>query len=355
MTSYSSSLYSSDGVGRLMTAFRTSVPMCFLDERNSDMYELIKTNLVGGPSIVFHRYHEKGVTNIRPRQFGDSGRPCQSVKGVDANALYLWCMMQDMPTGQRRRTRADRSADTMFRCSKATLGWLSYKAWKAGVAIRHALNGVEARLGNRNLPVDGFDCENSVVYEFHGCYWHGHGCPSVPTDKCPRPDALENTLAKEKYLRHLGYKVVTIWECEWTSFVNGKLDVKAFLAAFHRTHFPKTRPIVFKEVVDRIASRNYFRLVECDISVPEALKEKFSEMSPVFKNVKVSRQQLGPKMSEFAEGKHFLKRPSRMLIGSMFGEKVLLLSALVRWYLSHGLEITKVYQLVEYSPRAAFR
>ena len=123
----------------------------------------------------------------------------------------------------------------------------------------------------------------------------------------------------------------------------------------HRAHFPKTRPIVLKEVVDRITSGKFFGLVECDISVPDELKEKFSEMTPVFKNVEVSRQQLGPRMTAFADGKHFLERPSRMLIGSMFGEKVLLLSTLARWYLSHGLIITKVYQLIEYSPRAAFR
>ena len=342
-------------VGRLLTAFRASAPVCLVDERNSDMYSLIKDNLVGGPSIVFHRYHEKGQTSIRRRQFGDEARPCQSVKGVDANALYLWCMMQDMPTGHPKRTRADGSADTMYGCSKAALGWLSYKAWKGGVDIRHAMNGGEARLGNRNLPVDGFDCKDSAVYEFHGCYWHGHGCPSVPADKCPRPDALKRTAEKERYLRRLGYKVVTIWECEWTDFVNANPDVKAFLAAFHHAHFPKTRPIVLKEVVDRITSGKFFGLVECDISVPDELREKFSEMTPVFKNVEVTRQQLGPRMTAFADGKHFLKRPSRMLIGSMFGEKVLLLSALARWYLSHGLIITKVYQLIEYSPRAAFR
>ena len=246
-------------VGRLVTAFRTSAPVCLLDKRNSDMYALVKNNLVGGPTIVFHRYHEKGVTSIRRRQFGDDARPCQSVKGVDANALYLWCMMQDMPTGLPRRTRADGSTDTLFGCSKAALGWLSYKAWKDGVAIRHALNGGEVRLGNRNLPVDGFDCENSVVYEFHGCYWHGHGCPSVPADKCPHPDALENTLAKEKNLRHLAYKVVTIWECEWTSFVNGEPYRQGFPRRLLPYTFPQNLPNRFERGCQRNCQWKVFR------------------------------------------------------------------------------------------------
>jgi hypothetical protein len=32
------------------------------DEKNKDLYDLCKNNIVGGPSIVFHRYHEKDKT-----------------------------------------------------------------------------------------------------------------------------------------------------------------------------------------------------------------------------------------------------------------------------------------------------
>ena len=77
-------------------------------------------------------------------------------------------------------------------------------------------------------------------------------------------------------------------------------------------------------------------------------------MSPIFKNVDVGRDKLSPSMHAFAVNAGFLHRPQRMLVGSMRGERVLLLSELARWYLAHGLEITKVYQLVEYTPRQAF-
>jgi hypothetical protein len=36
------------------------------DEKNKDLHDLYKNNIVGGPSIVFHRYHEKDKTFIRP-------------------------------------------------------------------------------------------------------------------------------------------------------------------------------------------------------------------------------------------------------------------------------------------------
>ena len=42
------------------------------------------------------------------------------------------------------------------------------------INIRHAENGGENRIDN--YLVDGFDEENNTVYEFHGCFWHGHAC-----------------------------------------------------------------------------------------------------------------------------------------------------------------------------------
>ncbi len=36
-----------------------------IDPRNKDQYHKIRNNIVGGPSIIFHRYHETGKTPIR--------------------------------------------------------------------------------------------------------------------------------------------------------------------------------------------------------------------------------------------------------------------------------------------------
>ena len=35
------------------------------NQTNSDLHKLVKYNIVGGPAIIFHRYHEKDVTKIR--------------------------------------------------------------------------------------------------------------------------------------------------------------------------------------------------------------------------------------------------------------------------------------------------
>ena len=52
-----------------------------------------------------------------------------------------------------------------------------------------------------------------TVYQFHGCYWHGHDC-----DLCKEgsvrglspPECLADTKRKEDYLKALGYRLVTI-------------------------------------------------------------------------------------------------------------------------------------------------
>ena len=80
-------------------------------EKDKDLYYTMKDNNVGGPSIIFNRYHEKDKTNIRNvemRKKGQEPKPCKKIVGYDANALYLWAMMQPMPTGQyTRRLESD--------------------------------------------------------------------------------------------------------------------------------------------------------------------------------------------------------------------------------------------------------
>ena len=58
------------------------------NQTNSDLHKLVKSNIVGGPAIIFHRYHEKGITKIRGGE-----ETCRKIEGYDANALYLLAIM----------------------------------------------------------------------------------------------------------------------------------------------------------------------------------------------------------------------------------------------------------------------
>ena len=153
---------------------RQLLPVMLLTEEHRDLYQTIKDNLVGGPSIIFHRYHEKDVTTIRQRVYGQDSKVCKLVYGVDANALYLWCLMRDMPTGSPRRWRQEK-ADNLYQLraelgSKTARGWLEWESRIRGCHIRHKDNGGEVRVGDWSLPVDGFCANLKTVFQFHGCH-----------------------------------------------------------------------------------------------------------------------------------------------------------------------------------------
>ena len=316
---------------------------------NSDLHELVKDNIVGGPAIIFHRYHEKNVTRIR-----GGSEPCRSIVGYDANALYLWALMQDMPTGWYVRRREENG----FRPQQAqpygqmAVQWLTWEAAKNGCTIRHQVNGREKRIGK--LPVDGWCAESRTAYQFHGCYFHG--CTN-----CYEPQEtntlngktmatlLEDTKKNTAYLRRHVH-VVEMWECEWKE-IRKEPDVKSFLAPTRRQKWKMTQQQIITAVVDG----TLFGMVECDVRVPSELRAHFAEMQPIFKNATVTRDDIGPFMRQYAEEHDIMSTPRRMLVGSFHGIKLLLATPLLRWYLAHGLVVDRVYQVVSYEPNPCFQ
>ena len=69
------------------------------EQRNNLLY-LLKDSIVGGPSIIFNRYHEANKTYIR-----NGDKICKKIIGYDANALYLWAISQKMPTGKHNHIK----------------------------------------------------------------------------------------------------------------------------------------------------------------------------------------------------------------------------------------------------------
>ena len=57
---------------------------------DKEVYKHLKAAVSGGPSIVFTRYHEAGVTRIRSHEkpvAGQQTKPSKRILGYDANAL----------------------------------------------------------------------------------------------------------------------------------------------------------------------------------------------------------------------------------------------------------------------------
>ncbi|XP_078487884.1 uncharacterized protein LOC144745823 [Ciona intestinalis] len=59
-------------------------------------------------------------------------------------------------------------------------------------------------------------------------------------------------------------------------------------------------------------------------------------------------------MKAFAEENNIMTSPRRSLISSFKGEKQTFATPLLKWYLEHGLVITKVYEFISYEPQKCF-
>ena len=340
----------------------------------SDLHGLVMQNIVGGPSIVFKRLAEAGRTRIRPLEAKDGrGRPCKSIIGLDCNALYLFALSQDMPTGPCVVRRAPdfepHCSSKKGSYSQAAIRWLQYVARATGRQIRHALNEGEVRLGVRRLPVDGFDHRDAMVFQFDGCLYHGCHCLEETEAGKAKLKQWEHatgvtqeqrryrTRENHRYVTEtLGYKLTVMKECEWTLFERQYLAPDRPVAGTKtaRGALPAQGPCTTAEIVSAVARGDLFGLCLVDITVPPWLRPRFAEMPPIFKKANVGRQDIGPLMAKYAAEHDILPKPRQMLISSYFGEKILLATPLLRWYMRHGLVVTSVHLVMEYEPKSCF-
>ncbi|KAK3087962.1 hypothetical protein FSP39_012874 [Pinctada imbricata] len=101
-------------------------------------------------------------------------------------------------------------------------------------------------------------------------------------------------------------------------------------------------------------------MLEVDIQVPEQWPahfassrspyDYFEEMAPLFCTTDIPFEVIGPHMQDYAERHGLSKKPRRLLVGGMKAKKILLATPLLQWYIQHGLQITQVYQVIEYTP-----
>ena len=210
----------------------------------NEAYEMLTTGMIGGPSIVFCRYAEAGVSKIRSHIYSDSDREsgeaagataelekaklradaktCRSVLGLDANSLYLFCSGQEMPCGKEK----------------------------------------------------GFKCNP------------------------------------------------------------GEQD----------------------EIIQNVLNDELFGFFEVDIEVPEQLRKHFSEFCPLFVISEVPEDQIPQHMKDYKinTGRKMIKN-NKKLLGVMKAEKILLYSPLLKWYLNHGLQVTKIHRYIFYTSSRPFK
>jgi DNA mismatch endonuclease (patch repair protein) len=110
--------------------------------------------------------------------------------------------------------------------TSARLGRIRQSGTAAELAVRRVIHqlGHRFRVNNRDLPgsPDIANRKRRWAIFVHGCFWHRHiGCSRATTPKRNREfweAKFEANVARDRRvaseLRELGFKTITIWECE---------------------------------------------------------------------------------------------------------------------------------------------
>lgn len=112
-------------------------------EEDKDLFYTVKNNIIGGLSIIFHRYAKATETFIR----NNPEKPCKRIVGYDANALYLWALYQEMPTGAFVRRQENDFRAEVSEIYISQYNWLNWLSHNSGLNIQHKMNtGHEKRI-----------------------------------------------------------------------------------------------------------------------------------------------------------------------------------------------------------------
>ena len=128
----------------------------------------------------------------------------------------------------------------------------------------------------------------------------------------------------------------------------------------------KNHRIYYNELMDLIHTKEQLELREdkemMNMEAAETVKEKKKKSTHPLERVKIvydkwiqSVEDIGEAMKKYAEQNNLMSQPRRSLIGSYHGKKILLATPLLQWYISHGLVVTKIYQVVQYWPKDCFK
>ena len=103
------------------------------------------------------------------------------------------------------------------------------------------------------------------------------------------------------------------------------------------------------QLFDKIKSGAKFGQSQCDIKVPEHLREKFVNFPPICKNTNDGRDDIGPILQESSERKGLLSQTRRMLNSSFEMINGTVITPLLLFYLDVGLVGRKNYRFFEYT------
>ena len=81
-------------------------------------------------------------------------------------------------------------------------------------------------------------------------------------------------------------------------------ELQRFVATEVQRTLDRVKIMSPERILSEVRNERLFGCVEVDIRVPDHLKEKFSEMCPIFRSTNISRDDIGDLMKTYAEEHH---------------------------------------------------
>ena len=146
-------------------------------------------------------------------------------------------------------------------------------------------------------------------------------------------------------------------ECNFKAALRENADLRAFVdgyqPSFYRYH--KYKAVTSRDLLEAVRTGDFFGALQVDIRVPDELKKKFEVFSPLFATIDIPFESVGDVMQRHIIDHGLHRNPRKLLVGGMSGEKLLLASPLLAWYLREGLVVDRVHQGIEYRGEECFR
>ena len=334
-----------------------------IPNKNKEINELFRENVIGGLVNCFSRH----ATTDSEANYPDrakktaNGENIKTILFLDFNSMYLKSQDQMLPTGPALLWERKKDSENIWRKNVMTDGH-SFKAQQWLTFMQHndpflknakGKSRIECKFfrgekivfkdSKQTWTVDGFANTDQGLkfYEFLGCKFH-EGCP-----KCD-PNGHDKFFFDEKvpYLRELGI-VEFIYECEWDLQLSKIKNLKT-----------KTLPHVLEkvhtenEIIKSICEDKLFGFLVVDIETPEYLIPEHKNFPPIIKRLTITEEYLSPFMKQqWVKKNHGQEKMKRETVVQCFkAEKHLLMTSLIKFYVSIGLRITKIHKIIQYQP-----
>ena len=350
------------GAARQMLFNTDKAKFALFNSQNEDLFRKIKQNICGGPSIVFTRHMREGQT------LKNGDQVCQKIFGFDANALYPYCLRQEMPCGTFVRRKKDKNFKPEIQDKYLDMFvWMDQVSEVLNIKIAHKMNSGKEHYV-MGYYVDGI--HENHIYSYHGCYHHGcRSCTEKVKEKKSaqflrqQKTKYDRTVSRREYLEKLGYVVHEIWECQFNAVFRPYTQSirDNYMPPYYRVH---KWGLKMDTLLKAIQSGELFGMAEVDIRVPNKWTGAFqpdlpphqyySEFSPIFCTTHIPEEVIGERMKEHCREQGFKIGKRRLLVGGMKAERIMLSTPLLCWYLQHGLEVTDLHEVIEFSPIRCF-